>query len=87
VCQVTTHLPLGLRYSSLWAEVGSNTPVRRRHAPFDRREAVQPYDPERIYLDLNHLFNADEETIARLQKAAVAAEVLKIIRKAGLATE
>ncbi len=38
-----------------------------------------------ITLELNHLLNADEETIAPPQKAAVAAEVLKIIRKAGLA--
>jgi hypothetical protein len=44
-------------------------------------------DPERIYLELNHLFNANEETITPPQKEAVAAEVLKIIRKAGLARE
>jgi hypothetical protein len=59
-------------------------PPRHEQTPLLEPDAP---DPERIYLDLNYLFNADEETIAPPQKAAVAAEVLKIIRKAGLASE
>ena len=61
-------------------------PPRHEQTPLLEPDVVIP-DPERIYLELNHLFNADEETIAPPQKEAVAAEVLKIIRKAGLARE
>jgi hypothetical protein len=59
-------------------------PPRHEQTPLLEPDVMIP-DPELIYLDLNHFFKADEETIAPTRKAAVAAEVLKIVREAGLA--
>jgi hypothetical protein len=61
-------------------------PPRHEQTPLLEPDVVIT-NPERIYVELNYLFNVDEETIAPHQKAADAAEVLKIIRKAGLARE